>query len=653
MTLLKIFRFKYIINVVSLILFAIPLLWANDSDSLVLRYHASQDPDTRAIIAYQILSKNFGTNPSLANPYLLDAVNDTIGIDATNLANCYKGLAITYFYKGLYDSAILFSNRALYHFRGLKSESQVSTVLKNRALSLSGKGEYAAAISDYMISLDVERTRGDTARIAGNLNDIGNTYIKIRNYREGMKFQREALQYLKTYNNPAILGNVLNSIGNIFDVGKINRDSAIFYYTESLKIKERHGTVYSIINTKNNLCSCYDLDKKLKEFTICFRELLALQEKVSDVPGLVRSNVNLANALRKTGNPRKALAHLESARVHAHRTDDPTLLADVYHKLSGLYKDQGQHKLALGAFERHLEFKDSAYYRKRNELTLEMASRYELEKKNREIAETNARLATAENERLVSLGKVRSRNAWLGSLSMLLILGLSVGVALTQRLRRRKQSEKSAAVLAERDRGLKAIIDAQEDERTRIARDLHDGVGNNLLALHMQLQQGKQEGEDWQSTMLRRLSHVMDEVRSVSHEMMPKVLQEFGCVPAIRDMLDRSLDTGRMTHSFETHNCDKRYNPRIETAVYRITQELINNIIKHSNANQVSVQLIDTGGTLVLFVEDNGKGANYDKGSEGIGLTNIKTRLAAIDGEINISSGEVGGTVASIRIPLS
>ncbi len=218
------------------------------------------------------------------------------------------------------------------------------------------------------------------------------------------------------------------------------------------------------------------------------------------------------------------------------------------------------------------------------------------------------------------------------------------------------QQEKNKAVLAERDKGLKAIINAQEDEKIRIARELHDGIGNELLALKMSLnglipQDGKNKPEI--EKVNRQMDGVMEEVRSVSHQMMPRILQEFGCVPALKDMLSKTLGHTNIKYSFESHQTDKRYDQRIETAIYRIMQELINNVVKHSGASSVFIQFLETNNTLVLFVEDNGKGIKNDpENDKGIGMTNITSRMNAINGEFNIASEENHGTVITLRIPL-
>src|SRR5690606_5035088 len=139
--------------------------------------------------------------------------------------------------------------------------------------------------------------------------------------------------------------------------------------------------------------------------------------------------------------------------------------------------------------------------------------------------------------------ELAKRQLWIVVITSLAIL-LIIGLFLFQYKRRLSfQKEKNKAVLAERDKGLKAIINAQEDEKIRIARELHDGIGNELLALKMSLNGliPPDEANPEIEKVNRQMQEVMEEVRSVSHQMMPRVLQEFGCVPALKDMLSKTL----------------------------------------------------------------------------------------------------------------
>ena len=129
-----------------------------------------------------------------------------------------------------------------------------------------------------------------------------------------------------------------------------------------------------------------------------------------------------------------------------------------------------------------------------------------------------------------------------------------------------------------------------------------------------------------------------------------------GLIPALADMLEKSLGLTEIQCEFEHHNVEnERFKEAVEISLYRICQELINNIIKHSEAKAVSVQLLKTKSHLVLVVEDNGKGFTFDdpNNQNGIGLMNISSRAKAVNGEVNYEPNPKQGTVASVRVPLT
>jgi signal transduction histidine kinase len=281
----------------------------------------------------------------------------------------------------------------------------------------------------------------------------------------------------------------------------------------------------------------------------------------------------------------------------------------------------------------------------------EAEKKYEAEENKRKIAELQR------NELAAQL-KITKQNNLLLALSVLLVGGGLMTAIFIQRFRAKKEREKATAVLSERDKGLKAIIDAQETERIRIARELHDGVGHKLLVLRMHIgsalagDAAEEHKEDADVTNAI-LTEVMEEVRNASHQMMPKTLEVFGCTAAIEDLLEKTLAKAGIEYIFETHDVDKRYDTRIEITIYRIAQELISNVIKHANATSVYVHLMEAKQHLILLVEDNGKGIGehiYQSG--GIGMSTMKSRANAVNGEISIEAGKKSGTVARVKVPV-
>ncbi len=225
----------------------------------------------------------------------------------------------------------------------------------------------------------------------------------------------------------------------------------------------------------------------------------------------------------------------------------------------------------------------------------------------------------------------------------------SLGLGYKQRLMYEEKSK-------QKEINLQAMIEGQEIERARIARELHDGVVQEIgsvilksrhLLSKLNLLQAK-ESQD----LLQSLENSNKDLRNISHQMMPRALKELGIISALKDMLEGTLNYTNINFTLEHFNIKERLSQKIEITIYRITQELVNNIIKHSKATQVNVQLFNTNNTVILIVEDNGVGIEAKNNKKGFGLLNISSRLDTVNGEVNFEPSPKSGTLVTIKIPL-
>ncbi|WP_208021480.1 sensor histidine kinase [Flavicella sediminum] len=211
-------------------------------------------------------------------------------------------------------------------------------------------------------------------------------------------------------------------------------------------------------------------------------------------------------------------------------------------------------------------------------------------------------------------------------------------------------------IISTKEKSMAAILQAQEEERGRIARDLHDGVvqqiGSVLLRARNLLTDLKLIHKKESQELLQNLESSNQDLRTISHQMMPRALKELGVVHAITDLLNSSLGLANIEFKFENFNIESRMDPTHEIVLYRVLQELINNIIKHSEASFVNVQLFISGQYIMLLVEDNGKGFDIDKQNKGVGLRNMKSRVDVVNGTFDFESVVKKGTLVRVKIPL-
>jgi len=207
-----------------------------------------------------------------------------------------------------------------------------------------------------------------------------------------------------------------------------------------------------------------------------------------------------------------------------------------------------------------------------------------------------------------------------------------------------------------------ALIEGQENERMRVSQELHDGLGQLFTAIKLNLQHLK-SGVDNQDeagelnarvhALEENIGVAISEVKNISRNLMPDVLWHFGLKPALEDLVEKCNATVDLKISLELVDMNERFSAELEKAIFRMCQELLNNSIRHGKAQQIYVQVINHGSSIVLMVEDDGIGFDPKSASSGLGLRNIWSRAEVFQGQVEIDSGLGKGTVTTVEIPLS
>ncbi len=207
-----------------------------------------------------------------------------------------------------------------------------------------------------------------------------------------------------------------------------------------------------------------------------------------------------------------------------------------------------------------------------------------------------------------------------------------------------------------------SLIQGADSERNRISKEIHDGLGQNLTAANLNLNSIyktintlSENDQSHFNTGLAFLKNAIEESRSIAHNLMPRAIIDFGLIISLKSLVDQIRITSEFDISFYENLNNQRFNTNLELNLYRIAQECINNIVKHSKAKQVNIQLVLHSNILTLMIEDNGIGFNYGEFNEeiGLGLNNIRNRVLSIDGILNIDSKLMSGTTITVELKIS
>jgi len=469
---------------------------------------------------------------------------------------------------------------------------------------------------------------------------------KRRDLDQAFKYFREGIYLLEKNNaDESSKSHAYDNYGVLFEM-RNDLDSAGYFYNEALKRKEAEKDSVAIPYSLNKIAQLNLIHKKFDVAKTYFDKAYEMRKHMNDEFGIAENETFYGDLFSASGDWNKAVDWYEKSTISSKKLKYPMLLQYNYEQLVLCYEELGRYQEALKFARKGTVLKDELLNEKNSRAILELEERYHSAEKDRNIS----RLETEATHKKLAIYVVVA-------LSVITLLSSLIYIV---NAKRKARAAKDAAIIKEREAGLIAVFDATEAERKRIAKDLHDGLGQQLSGLRMSwegLENKIANAAPAQSEKLKHLTSILDEacteVRSISHSMMPKVLQEKGLLAAIEEMVRKSLGITTIHFQIEHFKVENvRFQERIELSLYRICQELVNNIIKHSKASEVAIQLMRNKSHLILIVEDNGVGFNKQQNKDGIGMMNISSRLSTVKGEAEIEPGPERGVVATIRVPV-
>jgi len=250
---------------------------------------------------------------------------------------------------------------------------------------------------------------------------------------------------------------------------------------------------------------------------------------------------------------------------------------------------------------------------------------------------------------------VISINNWLGILISVLIV---VGVFYIKKIFEDLQKAEEARLIMEK-RVLNAVINTEESERKRFAKDLHDGLGPLLSSVKMSFSaiEGKDDHSDQKailSSAKQAINEAISSLKEISNNLSPHILDNFGLASAIRSFTNKIDQTGKIKIEFRSNIHEKRYPGNTEVILYRAICELITNTLKHSKAKKILISLDEEDGKLKVLYQDDGKGFDYNlvllNETGGMGLPNIRSRINSINGNFAVDSLPGEGVVVTIEV---
>ncbi len=495
----------------------------------------------------------------------------------------------------------------------------------------------------YAALKTAEKTR-DYITQAKSLHQIGWAYMELNQFPEAIKYFKSSIALLKTNGLPAEYPSTYSNMASCFGaVGKF--DSVYVYIEEAIMYAQKKKNGSAEANAWFIKGTAQMEQKKYEDALSSFLKAKPLREKTGDPFYIVSDLAVIAELYALMGKTSEGIQISKDALAVAEKEKLTAKYPMIYKALAMNYEKAGDFKMASDIYKQLNIVKDEVYANASQEALAEMQTKYETEKKERIIQEQEF--------------NIRKKNYLITAIAALVLLGTLLTWLFYNRNKLKQKAQLQAAVLSQQQMAAAAILHAEENERQRIAKDLHDGVGQMMSAAKMNLSAFENEinfKNEEQKLSFERIISLVDEsckeVRTVSHQMMPNMLLKSGLAKAVAEFIDK-IDRKVLKINLHTEGLNERIEENTEIVLYRVMQESVNNVIKHSGATELDISLIKDDDGISATVEDNGHGFDTNNLSEkaGIGLKNMKARVDYLKGTIDFDSSPGSGTLVAIHIP--
>lgn len=504
--------------------------------------------------------------------------------------------------------------------------------------------EHQNAFTQFYKTLKLADEHKDTMYIVNSKLGIGWTYMEMQ---QGDKAIEWFKQTLNTTTNPDYQVSYPSAYNNLASCygGKGEFDTANYYCQKAIELSKQNHDLFTQANASFILGNLFMISDQYKEAERVFMEGFHIHQLIGDPFFIVSDMAQIAIHYANTKQFDKGIAMAKQSIEYANSHGLDAKLLMCYDALAFNYKGSEQFKLYAETLAKMNDLKDSVYTKTSERAVAEMNTKYETEKKEAIIQKQEF--------------AIKQRNYLLFGGLAFIILAMSIGILLYRNHNHKQEKYLQQELMRQQDLASEAILEAEENERRRIAADLHDGVGQMLSAVKLNLEGltdriSITNSED--KLVYEKVKMMMDEsckeVRNVSHNIMPNALIKSGLGNAVKDFIDK-VNSDRLKINLDINGINEKLSSNVEIVVYRVIQECVNNVIKHADANKLDISIVKDIDGLNVTIEDNGKGFNVSnlENSKGIGMKNIRTRIEYLKGTLDIDTKPGKGTLIAFYIP--
>ena len=506
----------------------------------------------------------------------------------------------------------------------------------NQAQALNHLGMFDQTLEILYNLLKTAESNKEFQRTSRILYCIGSSYFQMGDHKKSYQY------YLRSKDMAIKHKQFVDTLGINIElalalVGIGRPEEGIKMLKSNIEAAKKAGDVQHICLGLDNLSNSYFEIKNYVNALKYQMELLKYPEffnnSLHSKTGINQHLAEINIALHRWDEAQK---YLTPALAYATELGSNDWLFDCYKNQSAIYEAKGNYKEALLYHQKYLAAKDTVYKDNYDERMSAMANLYELEHKENQINQ---------------LG-LEQKNAALQLERLYIVLGALVMISAMMAMYfmyRKKKNEKDLQQKISFE-----LLNAQEEERQRISKELHDSVGQNLLFLKNKLQ--SEYNVDDRQFLIKSVEGALDEIRAITKNLYPNQLEKYGLTAAVEALAEEIRNSTGIFVSSDIEGIDEILTKNVKINFYRIIQEFANNTIKHANATAIRITAYQKDQTIDLVVQDNGKGFDTKNqhaiANKSSGLLNMEERIKMLKGSFHIESSPGSGTKSTFTIPV-
>jgi two-component system, NarL family, sensor kinase len=631
------------------------------SDSLLRLIKQMPDDTTKVLLYYQYGELFESTDPDSALWYYDLARKKSQELMYLKGQAAYASNAIVILNnRGKFKEALELAKEALLLYQQVGSKKDLAIANINVGSEWQYLSDFETATKSYFEALKLAEEIGDKRLQRISNNNLASIFVELGQYEKGKQYAEKSLALAIELKNEYAIASSTYNIANA-EVYLKQYDKALNHFKEIEASGIRTDDYILILDGWLGQADAYKMIPQYNEAELYFKKVISFSVEKEAPEYEMYAQMGLADVYIGTKKNQFAAHAITRGVTLATELGSTNELRDLYNKAAMLYESTGNYIKALD-FRKKFEVLNDSIKSEKSKANINMLeARYESEKKEQQIKELE------QQSRIKDLSIQQNR------LLIFILAAVLVSVVAIAWLGRRTYNQKK--LLFEKDNALKqsriaeletekqllaseAVIKGQEEERGRLAKDLHDGLGGLLSGVKFSLTNMKSNVVlDANSALvfersLDMLDNSISELRRVAHNMMPEVLVKFGLQEALKSYCDSIQQSGIFKVDFQTLGAEVRLPSNTEIILYRIVQELLNNASKYAKASTVLIQLAFHENEISITVEDNGVGFDVSKtqNSTGAGWTNIRSRIEYLKGNVDVTSG-ANGTSVHLYIP--